>query len=285
MTLTLTSRLFEDVQALLGETGEQEILPCFRHDDRITVSEKSPGELVTQVDQAAERRLASGLQAILPGARVIGEETWTHGAPVDASVFGDTPVWVIDPLDGTKAFVEGSSEFAIMVALIQSGETLAAWIHAPVPGWTAAAELGSGATLDGAPIHTAPTVDIGSMRGSVRLRFLPPGLRERVEGSIGRFSDVAITGSSGWDHVAVAQGRRHFSLYYRTLVWDHAPGCLIVSEAGGAVARFDGSPYIPLVDLTGLLTACNAETWSTVHQLLLPETDYRLTTADEQAAG
>ena len=270
LTIIITSRLFEDVLQLLHETAALDIMPLFLDGDGLDVSEKSPGEVVTQADRNAEQRLSAGLTKLLPGSMVIGEETWTKTAPSESAVFGDAPVWAIDPLDGTTAFIEGDPEFAIMVALIQHGKTRAAWIHAPVPGWTAVAEQGSGATLDGVPIRTAVTVEPCDMLGSVRLRFLPDELRGTVTHVIPTFRKVVMTGSSGWDHVAVAQGSRHFSLYYRTLVWDHAAGCLILSEAGGKVARLDGSPYTPLVDSTGLLTACSPETWQIVHQLLLP---------------
>jgi fructose-1,6-bisphosphatase/inositol monophosphatase family enzyme len=281
----LSSSQLDAVSDLIRETGERELLPLFRTEGQIDVSEKSPGELVTQADRSAEHRLAAGLQAILPASRVIGEETWGKAAPADSAVFGDTPVWVVDPLDGTGAFVDGDPMFAIMVALIQHGETLAGWIHAPVPGWMATAERGAGAFLNGNKMRTAISVKRSDMDGSVRLRFLPDGIRQQVIRAIPGFRRVAMTGSSGWDHVAVANGGRHFSLYYRTLVWDHAPGCLMISESGGVAARLDGSPYTPLVDTTGLLTACNAETWATIHDLFMDGTDYRLGVRGDPAAG
>jgi fructose-1,6-bisphosphatase/inositol monophosphatase family enzyme len=285
MGALLTSGQFDEVSDLIRETGELDLLPLFRSDRQIDVSEKSPGELVTQADRAAEHRLAAGLHAILPESRIIGEETWGKAAPADAAVFGDAPVWVVDPLDGTGAFVDGDPMFAIMVALIQHGETLASWIHAPVPGWMATAERGAGAFLNGSKMQTASSVERSDMDGSVRLRFLPGPIRQQVIRAIPGFLRVALTGSSGWDHVAVANGERHFSLYYRTLVWDHAPGCLLISEAAGTAARLDGSAYTPLVDTTGLLTACNAETWSLIHDLFLVGTDYRLDAGSASSLG
>jgi fructose-1,6-bisphosphatase/inositol monophosphatase family enzyme len=285
VTTLLSSSQFDAVGDLMRETGEQEILPLFRTDAQLDVAEKSPGELVTQADRAAELRLAAGLQAILPASRVIGEETWGKAAPADSAVFGDSPVWVVDPLDGTGAFVDGDAGFAIMVALIQHGETLASWVHAPVPGWMATAERGAGALLNGRRMQAASSVDRLAMDGSVRLRFLPDGIRQSVIRAIPGFRTVALTGSSGWDHVAVANGERHFSMYYRTLVWDHAPGCLIITESGGVAARLDGSAYTPLVDTTGLLTACNVETWAMIHDLFLDGTDYRLGSEQAPAAG
>jgi fructose-1,6-bisphosphatase/inositol monophosphatase family enzyme len=266
----LTARHIDRVSDLIRETAEIEILPLFDNAGQLEVTEKSAGEIVTQADRNAERRLSEGLLAILPGSVVIGEETWQQAGPGSVGAFGDRPVWAVDPLDGTSAFVQGDPEFAVMVALILQGEALAAWVHAPVPGWMAVAELGSGAFLDGRRLRTANHVEAASMQGSVRLRFLPDDLRQTVIRAIPSFRRVALTGSAGWDHVAVANSERYFSLYHRTLVWDHAPGCLIVREAGGVVARLDGEQYEPLDDRTGLLTASCEDTWSMVRSMLLP---------------
>ena len=59
------------------------------------------------------------------------------------------------------------------------------------------------------------------------------------------------------EYPAVAQGDRHFALFWRTLAWDHAPGALLLREAGGSVMRWDGSAYLPAIPGEGLLIARN----------------------------
>ena len=59
-------------------------------------------------------------------------------------------------------------------------------------------------------------------------------------------------------------------VYYRTLVWDHAPGILIAEEAGGFVRRFDGTEYSPLDSRKGLLCASNKEMWEAIQKTLVP---------------
>ncbi len=266
----MDSNQFEQVGNLIRDVGAEVILQGFRVDGGVAVHEKSPGEPVTAIDQEAERRLIAGLELILPGIPVIGEETWPHDQPLDPKALRNETFWVIDPLDGTRAFADGDEEFAVMVALVQQGETVASWIHAPIHRWLATAERGSGAFIDGRRLQTAPPPNDAGTIGSVRFRFLPEETRRQIETAIPAFGTVLLAGSSAWDHVALAGGWRHFSLYYRTLIWDHAPGCLIVSEAGGKVARLDGTPYDPLDNRTGLLTAANDEIWSDIRQRLLP---------------
>ena len=62
---------------------------------------------------------------------------------------------------------------------------------------------------------------------------------------------------AGHEYPLVATGARHFALYWRTLVWDHAPGALLLTEVGGSVTHLDGAPYQPTRSRTGLLLAHN----------------------------
>jgi fructose-1,6-bisphosphatase/inositol monophosphatase family enzyme len=71
------------------------------------------------------------------------------------------------------------------------------------------------------------------------------------------------------DYPAVAVGKQHFVMFWRLLPWDHAPGALLVSEAGGHVARLNGSRYQPSDRQPGLLVAHNEGVWHTVSNELL----------------
>ncbi|MEU7895344.1 inositol monophosphatase family protein [Nonomuraea sp. NPDC049152] len=64
--------------------------------------------------------------------------------------------------------------------------------------------------------------------------------------------------------------RREVALFQRTLPWDHAPGALLLTEAGGVARRPDGSPYRPADPRSGLLDAADETCWNTVRALLLP---------------
>jgi hypothetical protein len=104
---------------------------------------------------------------------------------------------------------------------------------------------GSGAWLDGRKIVTgsdeAPTA---ALKGAVLRRFLPETFARHVASAGPRFAELSPgTGCAGADFAAMVTGIRDFTLYWRTLPWDHAPRVLFVREAGGAAQRLDGSPY------------------------------------------
>ncbi|NJM93178.1 MAG: inositol monophosphatase, partial [Rhodospirillaceae bacterium] len=77
---------------------------------------------------------------------------------------GDRPVWLIDPIGGTKTFLRGEAGFGIYVSLLQGGRVLAGWIHEPVSGETSYAAVGEGAWQDGRRLAVAPTTEIAAMR-------------------------------------------------------------------------------------------------------------------------
>lgn len=260
----------DQVAAILREAAAQAILPRFRALRAGDVEEKTPGELVTIADREAELLIAPRLAALAPGSTVIGEELVASRPDALAGV-ADGEVWLVDPLDGTANFVEGMPHFAVMVALLRAGEPVAAWILDPIADSLALAEAGAGAYLDGARLR-APAASPGAvgLRGAVLTRFLPPALRAHFERRAPGLAAV-LPGMrcAGYEYPALARGRQHFTLFWRTLAWDHAPGVLLLSEAGGRIAHFDGRPYRPADARPGLLAAQNAAVWADARAVLL----------------
>ena len=254
--MTAAVRLDLDALAqLLRDVAEEAINPWFRHLTDTDVSEKSPGEIVTRVDREAEALLVRGLGRLLPRAPLIGEE----GAADDPAVLGlldsPGPVWLVDPLDGTAAFVAGSADHAVMVALVDGGQTVASCIYQPQHDRMFLAELGGGAFADGVRLRRTPSeADLASLRGGVLRRFLDDPPRAAVEAAAHRFGDLTPgTTCAGVEYPLIAGGVRDFLLFWRTLPWDHAAGALLVTEAGGVARRLDGSDYTPVRPGEGLL--------------------------------
>jgi fructose-1,6-bisphosphatase/inositol monophosphatase family enzyme len=177
----------------------------------------------------------------------------------------------VDPLDGTSNFVEGKPTFSVMVALMRHGETVASWMLDPLTATLAVAQKGGGSWLGGQRIDTHRTVpDDRDLRGAVLTRFLPPELRSNIEARAPRVGCV-LPGlrCAGHEYPAVATGEQNFVLFWRTEPWDHVPGALFITEAGGHVARLDGTPYVALDGGKGLLVAQNRATWQSVARCLL----------------
>jgi fructose-1,6-bisphosphatase/inositol monophosphatase family enzyme len=248
------------VDAFIREVAAEEILPRFRRLAESDIREKQPGQLVTVADEEAERRLSAVLPDILPGSIVVGEE----GVAADPSrldaLWGKAPVWVVDPVDGTQNFSEGSPVFATMVALIRNRETLAAWIYDPIADRMALAGKGAGASLNGARLHVAPPPPITEMTGR-----LGAATAQKLKGRIGGSTYLRC---AAHEYLRLVTGEIHFALYRRLFPWDHAPGELIVREAGGHAAYLDDQPYRAGDIHASLLLAPDRESWEALRALI-----------------
>ncbi len=260
----------DDVEHLIRETAATDILPRFRDLAEGEIMEKSPGDVVTVADHAAETRLSTGLAKLMPGSVVVGEEMVHDDARILERLNGDDPVWVIDPLDGTGNFAAGKPAFAVMVALVRHGVTRAGWIYDPLGNRLAVAERNGGCRLNGADVRLDSAPPPERMHGGILTRYLPDELKGQAEAAKSRFAEISATMCAGHEYLAMLEGRKHFVLWYRTLPWDHAAGALMITEAGGHVARLDGSPYHPADGQKGLLDATDKTTWHAVHDLVLP---------------
>ncbi|WP_281259581.1 inositol monophosphatase family protein, partial [Streptomyces glaucescens] len=111
-----------DVEEAVRKAAAAEIMPRFRQLAAHEVDQKSgPHDLVTDADRKAELYLAEALGALLPGSVVVGEEA-VHANPATyEAIRGDAPVWIVDPVDGTRQFVHGEEGFCTLVALARHG--------------------------------------------------------------------------------------------------------------------------------------------------------------------
>ena len=260
----------EQVQALIEAAADAEILPLWRNLQDHQVVEKQANDLVTVADRACEEWLSRELQALLPGSLVVGEEAVHANPGVVAALDSVRPVWVIDPLDGTNNFAHGNTPFAVMVCLLRNRETLASWIYDPLQRSMLRAENGAGAYLDGQRLQLSPFLGHQSaIGGALSIKYLPQAMRPVAIRGAAALGESLASGCAAYDYRQLATGQYQFQFYYRTLPWDHAPGALIVTEAGGTARRFDGSSYQPADERTGLIVACDEETWHTVRELLI----------------
>lgn len=246
--------LIEDVADLLRETAERVILPRFRNLAGSEIVEKAPGDLVTVADREAEAIITPALLALLPGSRVVGEEACAAD-PALMRGLDRGAVWLVDPVDGTANFAAGRRPFAVMVALVRYGEPVLSWIYDPAGDELCLAERGAGATINGARILTPDDRDERPLRGGLLNRFMPPDVWARIDtaaAGIGRMPGLMCAGA---EYPAVARGERDFTVFWRGLPWDHAPGALFLEEAGGVVRRLDGTAYAVASDRDGLVAA------------------------------
>ena len=257
-----------EVQALIREVATRIVMPRFRMLDAAEIEEKAPDELVTIADKESEIALSEGLSRMLAGSRVVGEEA-SSADPSVLDGIGQGMVWIVDPIDGTANFAAGETPFGIMVALAVDGVSEAAWLYDPVHDRMCSAGRGQGAFVNGTRVHARTSGETIPVAG-LSTKYLPPELRAEIEQRAeGRMHCVGIPRCAAEQYPRVMLGTNDLALFWRTHVWDHAPGALIVPEAGGKVARFDGTPYDVTQSGKGLLAAASPEMWDRAAEILL----------------
>lgn len=262
----------ERITDLVRHIARQEILPRFKNLEVDDINAKSPGDLVTIADIEAEKALTAALLNICPQAVVAGEESIAETPDLLDAVIAAEQGFLIDPVDGTNNFVKGDDRFALMLTELRRGQAVAAWIYMPVRDQMIAAEKGAGAYLDGTKITiTHRDFDPSTMTGAAHINRFPENLKTIARENLGQFRDNRPAFCAGHDYLALTTGVKDFSVYYRTLPWDHLPGSLIFTEAGGYSRTLTGAGDYTIHDRDqGLLSAADEDQWHHLRDLIFP---------------
>lgn len=234
-----------EVESIIRSVNDKAVLPRFRSLTDSDVAMKGPMDPVTVADREAEDLLRERLTAFLPGSLCVGEEAVSEDPSVLNALTGSAPVWIVDPIDGTRNFIAGSGRFSTLVALAVGGVLLASWSYAPVLGRIGTALAGHGAQVDGAPARVAPAPDPAVPHLPVTTShpvWWPAGYGRGVDAMRAADLDVRYFDASGIEYLDLANGSRSAMVLTWENCWDHAAGLLLVAEAGGHVAALDGAP-------------------------------------------
>jgi fructose-1,6-bisphosphatase/inositol monophosphatase family enzyme len=269
--------MFDDVSVvadLIRRTAAAEILPRFRNLAPDEVREKKPGDYVTIADERTEAVLTDALLSLAPDTLVVGEEAVASDRSIMDRLKGSTPVWVIDPVDGTGNFVHGRSSFGVILAYVIDGVIEAGWLYQPLTDTMITAKRGQGAWRDGVRLHVdsdRPAAEtIGSIYGfSSRRVDDKPVRNEALIHKSGLFGSIENHQCGATEYIAIAEAKMHYSLHSRSLPWDHAAGVLIINEAGGTVRFLDGAPYDPRIADRPILASSSEAVFTTIQGVLL----------------
>lgn len=249
----------EAILSLLKDVADQVIVPRFRDLAEGEVAEKNPGDLVTIADRQAEVLITRALRAAYPGAVILGEEAHSDDERLMAAYLGAEHAFTVDPVDGTKNFVHGSPDHAVMVAETRDGTAVRGWIWQPQHQLAYVAELGAGAYRDGERItRPAPPEDLAGLRGVT-------SMRKQVGQVLGGLAALELTWvCCGVDYPKLVEGEADFIVYGKVRPWDHAPGALLLTEAGGFAGDGGGQAYRAGSQPERLLLAADRGTYEAV---------------------
>ena len=221
--------------ALLQRVGEECVTPRFGSLSSGEVSRKQLHAPVTVADREAEERLTQELRRAYPTAVVAGEEAVAAEPALVRRAEQAEHAFVVDPVDGTRQFVRGSADHAMMLAELREGEVVRSWIWQPQHRRSYVAERGAGAWCDGRRLAAPDPDGLSDVVSSVWPR--------RVLGAV---RTLRRTGTCcGIDYPRLAEGEADVAVFWSPRLWDHAPGSLLLTEAGGVAGSLAGAAYLP----------------------------------------
>ncbi|HSL10121.1 MAG TPA: inositol monophosphatase family protein [Actinomycetota bacterium] len=230
--------MYEDELAFahrVADRADEMAVALFRT-RRLQVDRKADRTLVTEADTAIERMVREELASVFPDDHVLGEEEGGDVVPGGRQ-------WVLDPIDATANFAKGVPIWGTLLGLLVDGETVVGVASAPALSERYAAAVGGGATMNGEPIHVSAVDTIGAAHLSFHEPEVLLGgpLREATERLIAECWRPRAFGDF-WGHMLVARGAVDAVIEPSLNLWDVAALRVIVSEAGGRITAFDGSP-------------------------------------------
>jgi len=210
--------------------------------DLIKVSAKGRSDFVTEVDRAAEAVIIETLKQAYPSHEILAEESGASD-PQGAAEY----TWIIDPLDGTTNFIHGFPQYAVSIGLQHRGTMTQAVVYDPTRNELFTATRGRGAFLNDRRMRVSnrsrlaesligtgfPFRQLDHLDEYVRMFKL---ITERTAG-------IRRPGAAALDLAYVACGRLDGFWEFGLSPWDMAAGSLLIVEAGGLIADFDGEPH------------------------------------------
>ncbi|HKJ26995.1 MAG TPA: inositol monophosphatase family protein, partial [Anaerolineales bacterium] len=199
---------------LAKETGQ--LLKDYFAKSGIQTAIKADHTVVTEADLAADEKIRTAIQAAYPDDHLLTEESDTLVADIDS------PVWVVDPLDGTTNFSLGLPIWGVSIARLVNGSPDLGVLYFPVVGELYTARRGHGAAMNGKPLHT-PKPD---QRPPYSFFACCSRTQRRYDVSL-RYK-TRILGAAAYDFCAVARGAAIIAFQSTPKIWDLSAGWLIL---------------------------------------------------------
>ena len=198
------------------------------------IKDKGYHNPVTTADHAADSRLKEILTSVKPNYGWLSEETVDSPARLTKE-----RAWVVDPLDGTKEFIEGVPHFVVSIGLVENGTPIVGVLYNPVTGETFSAAQGEGAHLNGEPIRCVTKNNVKDM---VILNSRSETRRGLWQTFNGAFGELRAIGSVAYKLGLTAAGKADIFASLRPKnEWDICAGNCIINEAGGKLIDLKGN--------------------------------------------
>ncbi len=205
--------------------------------DTVRPTQKGLHDFVSDVDKKSEQEIIAIIKKAYPSHQIIGEEGGVQAGDEES-------VWIIDPLDGTHNYLRGFPHFSISIAFQFRGKLEHAVVYDPIRQEMFIASRGQGARLNDRRLRVSNTLRLNeALIGTgfpVRRPEDLPSYLQVFQKLMPQLSNIRCSGSAALDLAYVAAGRLDAFFEINLQAWDLAAAALLIKEAGGLVADWQG---------------------------------------------
>ncbi|MFV2060934.1 MAG: inositol monophosphatase [Gammaproteobacteria bacterium] len=241
------------IKNIVKTAAIEELLPRFT---QVTAQLKADGSIVTEADLAVQQRLSSELQLEFPDHVLLSEEMSL--AEQKKCLITNSPIWCLDPLDGTSNYAAGIPYFAVSLSLIHDGQVTMGLVYDPIRDEFFTATQTESAQLNNTEIKSTPDItDLNRAIAIVDFKRLDSELSQKIV-THQPFASQRNYGASALDWCWLAVNRGHVYLHGKQNIWDYSAGHYIFQKAGGIACTIDGSNvFKPKLESRSIIAAVN----------------------------
>ncbi len=233
----MNARLRSFLDFALDATWQAGCITLGYFQTHVVVERKADSSPVTAADRGAETKLRELIEHDWPGHSIIGEE------------FGESPhadrlTWVIDPIDGTKSFVQGVPLYGVLLALLDGNAPLVGVAHFPALRETVYAARGEGCYWNGRRARVSTVEDINRAVVTSSDVLMHDPVKEAGWQRLAKAAYIRRTWGDAYGYALVATGRAEVMVDATMKLWDCAPFQVILEEAGGTFTDWQGTPTV-----------------------------------------
>ena len=268
-------KIIDYISELLVEVNKSIILKYYKNLSSKHIDTKSSDDdFVSIADKESEIYIVKNLIGFLNINQYIGEETSYSNKDDHKLLKKNGLYWVIDPIDGTKNYINGKNEFCSMISLVFNSIPIASFVYCPLKDLLVYAFKGFGTySLE------IKTKKINQLRiqqdsfsnivGSGGTKGIQEPLRQKVLQNLRKYTNRLFIGSAGIEAIMLASNETQFVFHGRVTPWDHSPLDLIIKESGGCVYMLNDKTEFNIFSEGPILAASNDQIWVNIRSLAL----------------
>ena len=268
--------ILEYITSILIDVNDQIVLYYFNKLSPNDINTKtSSDDFVSIADKKSEIFITTKLYNFLGITKIIGEESAFIDKKNYLNLLNEPLLWVIDPIDGTKNYINGNKNFCSMISLVKHSFPIASFIYKPLDRELIYAFKGIGAyKLDvDTQVLSKLKIEINKLSkiaGSGGTKGIPEVFRKSILNNLRTNTKRLFIGSAGIETTMLANNKIQFIFHGRVTPWDHSPFDLIIKEAGGCVYMSRSKVEFNIKSKGPILAAASNTIWNRIREIAIP---------------